>query len=538
MPKYIFITGGVISSLGKGITAASLGLLLKAHGLRVRLQKFDPYLNVDPGTMNPYQHGEVYVTDDGAETDLDLGHYERFTAEAMTRDANFTAGAIYNAVISREREGKYLGQTIQVIPHITNEIKACVHKLDSPDVDVVISELGGTVGDIEGLPFMEAIRQMRLDEGLHNVLYIHLTLVPYIRAAGEMKTKPTQHSVRQLLEIGIQPDILICRTERPLSEELRNKISLFCNVEPRAVIEEMDVKDTIYEVPLTLDEQGLPELVAEHMGLELRDEPDLSEWRRILEIIRGPRDLVRIAVVGKYSELQDAYKSIHEALDHGGIAHHCEVEIVPAYAEEIGRNGPEAELADVHGILIPGGFGGRGMEGKILAAKFACESGLPFLGICLGLQCAVVEFARNVCGLDGANSTESDPDTPHPVIDFIPEQRGITDKGATMRLGEYMCHLKPGSLAQQVYGGSDVVSERHRHRYEVNNAYRDRLAAKGLVFSGVSPDDQLVEMIELADHPYFIATQAHPEFKSYPTSPHPLFAALIAASVQRANESA
>ncbi len=535
MPKYIFVTGGVVSSLGKGITTASLGLLLKAHGRTVRLQQFDPYLNVDPGTMNPYQHGEVYVTDDKAETDLDLGHYERFTAQPTSQNSNFTAGAIYNSVIERERRGEYLGQTIQVIPHITNEIKACVHTLDAPDVDVILSEVGGTVGDIEGLPFMEALRQMRLEEGTRNVLYIHLTLVPYIRAAGEMKTKPTQHSVQRLREIGIQPDILICRTERPLNDDLRKKISLFCNVEPRAVIEEMDVKDSIYEVPLTLDEQGLPELVAEHLGLELKGDPDLAEWREILEVIRNPKETVRIAVVGKYSELQDAYKSIYEALDHGGIAHHCKVDIKRAYAEEIEKHGAESELGDVHGVLIPGGFGGRGMEGKILAAQYAREEKMPFLGICLGLQCAVVEFARNVCGLDGANTTESDESTPHPVIDFIPEQRKVTDKGATMRLGEWICHLKEGSLAQRIYGGKSVIGERHRHRYEVNNAYRPKLAEGGLIFSGVSPDDTLVEMIELPDHPYFLATQAHPEFKSYPTRPHPLFVGFIGAAMKLRN---
>ncbi len=533
MPKYIFVTGGVVSSLGKGITTASLGLLLKAHGLRVRLQKFDPYLNVDPGTMNPYQHGEVYVTDDGAETDLDLGHYERFIAEPMTRDANFTAGAVYHNVIQRERRGNYLGQTIQVVPHITNEIKACVHKLDSPDVDVIISEIGGTVGDIEGLPFMEAIRQMRLDEGLHNVLYIHLTLVPYIRAAQEMKTKPTQHSVQRLREIGIQPDLLICRTEKPLTDELRKKISLFCNVAPSAVIEEMDVKDSIYEVPLTLAEQNMAQLVAEHLNLPLRPEPALDEWREILDIIRHPKHKVRIAVVGKYAELQDAYKSIYEALDHGGIANHCKVEVKRAYARQIEANGAEAELSDVDGVLVPGGFGVRGMEGKMLAIQYARETKRPFLGICLGLQCAVIEYARHVCGLADAHTTEAKKDTPHPVVDILPEQLGVTDMGATMRLGAWECRLKPGTLAHRVYGGQEVIFERHRHRYEVNNAYRPMLAEKGLVFSGVSPDDQLVEMVELADHPYFIATQAHPEFKSYPTKPHPLFTGLVAAALER-----
>ena len=533
MAKYIFVTGGVVSSLGKGITTASLGLILKAHGLTVRLQKFDPYLNVDPGTMNPYQHGEVYVTDDGAETDLDLGHYERFTSDVTSRDSNVTAGAIYYRVLTDEREGKFLGNTIQVVPHITNEIKNCIHKLDGPGVDVIISEIGGTVGDIESLPFLEAIRQMALDEGRGNVLYVHLTLVPYLRAAGEMKTKPTQHSVQRLREIGIQPDVLVCRTEMPLSAELRAKISLFCSVEPQAVIEEQDVKDTIYEVPFTFIEQEVDKLVAEKLGIRLSVEPDLKRWREMTHIVRHPDHSVRIAVVGKYAELQDSYKSIYEALDHGGVANRCEVEILRAYAEQIEERGPEQVIGNVDGVLIPGGFGSRGLEGKVAAARHAREAAIPFLGICLGLQCAVIEFARNVCGLTDANTTEADEHTPHPVIDFVPGQEHVHDKGATMRLGAYPCHLKAGSHARDAYG-VDVVEERHRHRYEVNEAYHSALTGHGMAFSGMSPDGKLVEMIEYPDHPWFVATQAHPEFKSYPIRPHPLFAAFVSAALKHA----
>ena len=529
MTKYIFVTGGVVSSLGKGITAASLGLVMKAHGLRVKLQKFDPYLNVDPGTMNPYQHGEVYVTDDGAETDLDLGHYERYTGEATTQDSNFTAGAIYNSVLTKERRGDYLGQTIQVIPHITNEIKDCVHKLEGPDVDLIISEIGGTVGDIEGLPFLEAIRQFGRDVGRRNVLYIHLTLVPFIRAAGEMKTKPTQHSVQRLREIGIIPDVLICRTEKPLDESLRQKISLFCNVELSAVIEERDVEDTIYELPFTFVDQHLDKIIADALGMEIGD-PDLGRWAEILPIIRHPEHSVRIAVVGKYSELQDAYKSIYEALAHGGIGNRCRVEIVRALAEDIEEQGAAEVLSEVDGILVPGGFGGRGMEGKVMAAQYAREHGVPFLGICLGLQCAVIEFARNACGLAGADSAESDPDTPHPVIDLMEEQKAIDTKGATMRLGAYPCRIAEGTRACEAYGSTEI-SERHRHRYEINNHYRDVLGDKGMVFSGLSPSGHLVEMIELKEHPWFVATQAHPEFKSTPVNPHPLFAGLVKAAV-------
>ena len=535
MPKYIFVTGGVVSSLGKGITTASLGLLLKAHGLTVRLQKFDPYLNVDPGTMNPYQHGEVYVTDDGTETDLDLGHYERFTSEVTSRDSNFTAGGIYYEVLMKERRGEYLGNTIQVVPHITNEIKNCIHKLDGPDVDVTISEIGGTVGDIEGLPFLEAIRQMALDEGRDNVLYMHLTLVPYIRAAGEMKTKPTQHSVQRLREIGIQPDILVCRTEKPLTDELRDKISLFCNVEPRAVIDEQDVEDTIYEVPFTFIDQEVDKLVAEKLGLELAIAPDMKRWREVTDTVRNSDHTVKIAVVGKYQELQDSYKSIYEALDHGGVANRCNVELIRAYAEQIEEKGAEAVIGDAAGVLIPGGFGSRGLEGKIQAARYARESGMPYFGICLGLQCAVIDFARNACGLKDANTTEADENTPHPVIDYVPGQADLDIKGATMRLGAYPCHLQPGTRAREVYG-RDVIEERHRHRYEVNEGYHEVLRQHGMVLSGMSPDEKLVEMIELADHPWFVATQAHPEFKSYPTHPHPLFAGFVGAAIGHATK--
>ena len=530
MAKFIFVTGGVVSSLGKGITAASVGMLLKAWGLNVRLQKFDPYLNVDPGTMNPYQHGEVYVTDDGAETDLDLGHYERFTCEPTSRDSNYTAGQIYFSVISKERRGEYLGQTIQLVPHITDEIKSCVRKLDQPGVDVVIAEIGGTVGDIEGLPFMEAIRQISLDEGRANVMYIHVTLVPYIRAAGEIKTKPTQHSVGRLREIGVVPDVLICRTERPLNDQIKAKISLFCNVEKRAVIEEPDVRDTIYEVPFMLLDQGLDRLIIERLGLNAMS-LDLNDWPQIIERIRHPSSEVSIAVVGKYGELQDAYKSIYEAIDHGGIANGCKVNVKRVLAEDLEKEGGIGLLADVQGILVPGGFGSRGIGGKIEAVRFARENAVPFLGICLGLQCAAIELARNVCRLKGADSTENDPDTPHPVISLLEEQKEVTEKGASMRLGAYPCRLEPGTRACEAYG-AELASERHRHRYEFNNRYRALFESNGVVFSGQSPDGELVEMLELREHPWFVATQAHPEFKSYPTSPHPLFREFVRAALQ------
>ncbi len=531
MTKFIFVTGGVVSSLGKGITAASIGMLLKAWGLNVKLQKFDPYLNVDPGTMNPYQHGEVYVTDDGAETDLDLGHYERFTAQPTSRDCNYTAGMVYYSVITKERRGDYLGQTIQVVPHITDEIKSYVRTLATPDVDVVISEIGGTVGDIEGLPFLEAIRQIGMDEGRDNVMYVHVTLVPYLRAAQEIKTKPTQHSVGRLREIGIIPDVLICRTERPLNEQVRAKISLFCNVEQKAVIEEPDVKDTIYEVPFMFVDQGLDCLIIERLGLR-KGHRDLGPWPGILDVIRHPSCTATIAVVGKYGELQDAYKSIYEAIDHGGIAHSCRVDIRRVLAEDVERDGAATCLAGAHGVLVPGGFGSRGLEGKIEAVRFARENNVPFLGICLGLQCAAIEFARHVCGLAGADSTENDPDTDAPVISLQEEQRDVREKGATMRLGAYACLVQPGSRAHEAYGTGEV-SERHRHRYEFDNRYRELFESKGIVFSGLSPDGELVEMLEIPAHPWFVATQFHPEFKSYPTSPHPLFREFVKAALKK-----
>jgi CTP synthase len=531
MTKHIFITGGVVSSLGKGLTAASIGMLLEHRGLRVRMQKFDPYINVDPGTMSPYQHGEVYVLDDGAETDLDLGHYERFTNAPLTRNCNFTTGRIYLAVITKERHGDYLGETVQVIPHVTDEIKAAIRLLAADDVDVVITEIGGTVGDIEGLPFLEAIRQFALDVGKQNVLYIHLTLVPYLKAAGEAKTKPTQHSVGMLRQIGIQPDILICRTERPLGQKEREKIALFCNVEPRAVIEERDKEFSIYEVPLSLVNNKLDELIVEK--LNLRAQPlDVSEWRQLLHRIQNPTHEVTIGVVGKYERLRDAYKSIHEALDHAGIALSARVVVRQIGSEQVLDEGPERLLSGLDGILVPGGFGERGIEGKIEAIRYARTKGVPFFGICLGMQCATIEFARNVLKLEGAHSTEFDKSTPHPVICLLHEQQKVQDKGGTMRLGAYPCVLQPGSLAHAAYG-CDQISERHRHRYELNNAYRSQLAAHGLVATGLSPDGKLVEVVELTGHPWFVAVQYHPEFKSKPTRPHPLFREFVRAALHR-----
>ena len=531
MAKFIFVTGGVLSSLGKGITSASLGMLLKAWGLTARMQKFDPYLNVDPGTMNPYQHGEVYVTDDGAETDLDLGHYERFSGDPTNRDCNYTAGQVYYSVITKERRGDYLGETIQLVPHITDEIKSCVRRLARPDVDIVISEIGGTVGDIEGRPFLEAIRQVGLEEGRANVMYVHVTLVPYIRAAGEIKTKPTQHSVGRLREIGIIPDVLICRTEKPLNDQIRSKISLFCNVELKAVIEEPDVKQSIYEVPFMFIDQGLDRLIIERLGLEAGSF-DLGTWREMLEAIRNPTSQVRIAVVGKYGEVQDAYKSIYEAIDHGGAANRCRVEVKRVHAEDVEEAGAESLLSDVDGILVPGGFGSRGLDGKIEAVRYAREGNVPFLGICLGLQCAAIEFARNVCGLAGADSTENDAQAEHPVISMLEEQKEVEQKGASMRLGAYPCKIRLGSRAHEAYG-TDNISERHRHRYEFNNRYREQFESNGVVFSGLSPDGELVEMMEITGHPWFVATQFHPEFKSYPISPHPLFREFVRAAQER-----
>jgi CTP synthase len=529
--KHIFVTGGVVSSLGKGLTSASIGMLLEHRGLRVRLQKFDPYLNVDPGTMSPYQHGEVYVLDDGAETDLDLGHYERFTGAPLSRDCNYTTGKIYQAVITKERQGEYLGRTVQVIPHVTDEIKAAVRRLATDDVDVVITEIGGTVGDIEGLPFLEAIRQFSLDVGRHNCLYIHLTLVPYLKAAGEAKTKPTQHSVGQLRQIGIQPDILVCRTERELTPDMAEKIALFCNVERRAVIEERDKTVSIYEVPLSLADNKLDELIVEKLGLRARP-LELTDWRAMVRRIFNPAHELTIAVVGKYSTHHDAYKSVYEALHHAGIALSSRVVVRKVGTEEIVKEGAEPVLGGADGILVPGGFGTRGVTGKTEAVRFARERGVPFFGICLGLQCAVLEFARNVVGLKDANSTEIDPDCRESVVCLLDEQHAVTQLGGTMRLGLYPCALQEGSRIHQAYG-TTLVQERHRHRYEFNNQYRQRFASHGMVFSGTSPDGKLVEAVELSGHPWFVAVQCHPEFRSKPTQAHPLFRAFVKAALDR-----
>jgi len=529
LPKFIFVTGGVVSSLGKGITSASLGRLLKSRGLKVALQKFDPYINVDPGTMSPYQHGEVFVTEDGAETDLDVGHYERFIDENMPRHANVTTGQIYKSVLDKERRGDYLGQTVQVIPHITNEIKERIIQIQrTSQVDVVISEIGGTVGDIESLPFLEAIRQLKSDLGKENVLYIHVTLIPFIKAAGELKTKPSQHSVKELRSIGINPDILVCRTEKELSREIKAKLALFCDVEDDAVIQCIDAK-SIYEVPLILAEEGLDNIVIRMLGLKCND-GDLKDWRELVHRINNPRGRVTIGLVGKYVKLQDAYLSVAEALHHAAIYHQEMVEIKWIYAEDLEKNGTEM-LEGLDGILVPGGFGERGIEGKIMAAGYARKNRIPYLGICLGMQCAVIEFARNVCNMAGANSSEFDPDTPYPVIDLMPEQAGIAEKGGTMRLGKYPCRLLRGTRAMEAYQQEEIV-ERHRHRYELSNQYREQLAAGGIKISGISPDDKLVEMIELPDHPWFVACQFHPEFKSRPNRPHPLFRDFVGAALK------
>jgi len=532
MAKYIFVTGGVISSLGKGITSASIAKILELRGLKVTLMKFDPYINVDPGTMNPYQHGEVYVTDDGAETDLDLGHYERFTQAQMTKFNNITTGQIYNAVISKERRGDYLGKTIQVIPHITDEIKERIRKVALVSgADIVVVEIGGTVGDIESLPFLEAARQFRLDMGYDNVLYIHLTLVPFIKVASEIKTKPTQHSVGRLREIGIQPDILICRTEKTLSEEVKEKISLFCSVKKEAVIENSDV-ESIYQVPLVFKKQILDEIILSHFKLICKS-LDLKDWENsVVEKIISPKNKVRIAFVGKYITLQDAYKSVYEALIHAGIANDCKVDIKKVDSEHIEKEGAKKFLEDVSGVLIPGGFGYRGIEGKIKAIKFARENKIPFLGLCLGMQCAVIEFCRNVCGLKEANSTEFKPKTKYPVISLLEEQKKIKDLGGTMRLGAYPCKIKKNTLAFKIYGKT-LIQERHRHRYEFNNRYREILKKKGMEFSGTYPRENLVEIIELKNHPYFIGVQFHPEFKSKPDKAHPLFKEFINAAIKR-----
>jgi CTP synthase len=531
--KFVFVTGGVVSSIGKGLGAASVGALMEARGLKVTHIKLDPYINVDPGTMSPYQHGEVYVTDDGAETDLDLGHYERFTLARMTRQNNFTTGKIYEAVISKERRGEYLGATVQVIPHVTDEIKQRVRSA-AEGADVAIVEIGGTVGDIESLPFLEAIRQLKIESGTQNAISIHVTLVPFIASAGELKTKPTQHSVKEMREIGIQPDILLCRCDRPLSRAMKEKISLFSNVPVDRVISAVDVA-CIYELPLVLHAEGIDEKITELLNIWAR-QPDLSAWQRIVERFKKPaRGSVKIGVVGKYVHLRDSYKSLHEALVHGGLSNDVRVELVYIDSEQIEQRGAAEELAGLDAILVPGGFGDRGTEGKIEAIRHAREAKIPFFGICLGMQLAVVEFARHICGMTGANSAEFDRDAPYLVIDLMPDQKGVLEKGGTMRLGAYPCVLERGTLAAEAYSAT-TISERHRHRYEVSNKYREQIASKGLVLSGTSPDQRLVEMVELREHPYFVGCQFHPEFKSRPHSAHPLFARFVRAALERQRE--
>jgi CTP synthase len=533
MTKFVFVTGGVVSSLGKGITASSLGRLLKARGLKVQVQKFDPYINVDPGTMSPFQHGEVFVTEDGAETDLDIGHYERFIDENLSRGANHTAGAVWDRVLRKERKGEYLGSTVQVIPHITNEIKARIRSVaKASDTDIVITEIGGTVGDIESQPFLEAIRQFRREAGPENVIYLHVTLVPFIDTAGELKTKPTQHSVNELRRIGIHPDVLVCRSTEPLAREIREKIALFADVDVDAVITNPDVPD-VYLVPLALQDQGLDELVVRKLGIDAPP-AELGEWLQLTERIGQRDESVEIALVGKYVKLHDAYLSVHEALKHAGIQKGARVHVRWVDAEDMTLDEAREALAGVDGVLVPGGFGSRGWEGKILACRVAREDGIPYLGICLGMHVAVSEYARHVCDLDGANSTEMDPETPHPVIDLLPEQKEVEDLGGTMRLGAQAVELAAGTRTRGVYGGEPVISERHRHRYEVNNAYRQQLVDGGLVISGTFQEGRLVEIVELPDHPWFVASQFHPEFKSRPTRPAPLFREFVAAALARA----
>ena len=528
--KYVFVTGGVVSGLGKGITAASLGRLLKNRGLSISIQKFDPYLNVDPGTMSPYQHGEVFVTDDGAETDLDLGHYERFIDENLSKNSNVTTGRIYSTVIEKERRGEYLGGTVQVIPHITNEIKDKVYQVAKErDVDVVITEIGGTVGDIESQPFLEAIRQIKSEAGADNVCYIHVTLVPYLGKSGELKTKPTQHSVKELRTIGIQPDIIVCRTEKELNEDLKAKIGLFCNIEGKSVIQNLDA-DHLYEVPLMLHGEGLDNLVIEKLHLGCKD-IDNSEWIEMVNRIKNLKDNVEIALVGKYVELHDAYISVVEALSHGGYANDSEVKIRWINAEDIENGDVNEILKGVDGVLVPGGFGDRGVEGKIESIKWARENKVPFLGICLGMQCAVIEFARNVLGFEGANSSEINPDTKYPVIDLMNDQKDIENLGGTMRLGQYPCKLDESSKSFDLYG-TDLINERHRHRYEFNNTYREQIVEAGMKVAGTSPDNRLVEIVEIEDHPWFVAAQFHPELKSRPNKPHPLFRGFIEAALK------
>jgi CTP synthase len=532
--KYVFVTGGVVSALGKGITAASLGRLLKARGLKVQAQKFDPYINVDPGTMSPYQHGEVFVTEDGAETDLDIGHYERFIDENLSRNANHTAGSVWYAVLRKERKGEYLGSTVQVIPHITNEIKERIRRVaDTTDADVVVTEIGGTVGDIESLPFLEAIRQFRREAGAENVVYLHVTLVPFIDTAGELKTKPTQHSVNELRRIGVHPDIVVCRASEPLSNDIREKIALFADIEPRAVIPNEDVSD-VYLVPAALQQEGLDTLVCEKLGLP-SGAAGLGEWNDLIERVGERKGEVEIALVGKYVKLHDAYLSVHEALQHSGIHHGCHVRVRWVDAEGMSLQDAYEAFDAVDGILVPGGFGSRGWEGKILACRVARERGIPYLGVCLGMHVAVSEFARHVVGFAGANSTEMDPETPYPVIDLLPEQKEIEDLGGTMRLGAQAVEIAEGTRAREAYGAS-VVHERHRHRYEVNNHFRPRLVDAGLVVSGTFQEGRLVEIVELADHPWFVASQFHPEFKSRPTRPAPLFRDFVGAALERSRE--
>lgn len=532
--KYIFITGGVVSGLGKGITAASLGRLLKSRGLKVTAQKLDPYLNVDPGTMNPVQHGEVFVTDDGAETDLDLGHYERFIDESLSQNSNLTSGRVYWKVISDERKGVYGGQTIQIIPHVTNEIKRYINRNADTGADVCLVEIGGTVGDIESQPFLEAIRQFAVEAGRENCLFIHVTLVPYLAASDELKSKPTQHSVKEMLSIGISPDIIVCRTEHPLTDDIRNKIALFCNVDKECVIENNNC-DILYAVPMMLKEQHMDDVVIKKLGIEC-DEPNLEDWENMLYALRNPKQTVKIAMVGKYVELHDSYISVNEALKHGGIETRSAVDIDWIDSETL--EGDDVNLDDilgnVDGILVPGGFGSRGIEGKINACQYARTHGIPYLGICLGMQIAIIEFARHVLGMNGANSAEINPDTPFPVIDILPEQKEVTDMGGTMRLGQYPCALNPESKSYELYGAS-MIYERHRHRYEVNNDYRNDLLSGGMIFAGTSPDNHIVEMVEIPKHPWFVACQFHPEFKSRPNKPHPLFRGFVTAASKHKN---
>lgn len=530
-PKYIFVTGGVVSGLGKGITAASLGRLLKARGLKVTAQKLDPYLNVDPGTMNPVQHGEVFVTDDGAETDLDLGHYERFIDESLSQNSNLTSGRVFWKVITDERKGVYGGHTVQIIPHVTNEIKKSISRNAETDADVCFVEIGGTIGDIESQPFLEAIRQFSVEYGRENCLFIHVTLVPYLAASDELKSKPTQHSVKEMLSIGIQPDIIVCRTEHPLNDEIKSKIALFCNVAPDCVIENNNC-DILYAVPMMLKDEGLDDVVIRKLKIDC-GAPDLTDWENMLSALRNPVQTVKIAMVGKYVELHDSYISVNEALKHGGIKTKSAVDIHWIDSETL--EGDDVDLdkifADIDGILVPGGFGSRGIEGKIKACNYARVNNIPYLGICLGMQIAIIEFARNVLGLEGANSAEINPETKYPVIDILPEQKNVTDMGGTMRLGQYPCALNPESKAFEMYGAS-MIYERHRHRYEVNNDYRQELLAGGMIFAGTSPDNHIVEMVEIPNHPWFVAGQFHPEFKSRPNKPHPLFTGFVTASAE------